>query len=115
MKKKKETNDYLRSLTPSKAKTIKGLFGGEKFVEKLTEELEQDRQILAAQMVLQHEAELIQWKQRLKIKEQYLNKLITENSNVALDRPKKRAKQIDQSNEQSIKPDKNLAKPKANE
>lgn len=48
---KKATDDYIRSVTPSPTKTVKGLFG-EKEVTKTDEELEHDKMILAAQDVL---------------------------------------------------------------
>lgn len=84
---KKETNDFVKSITPLKTKTVRGLFG-EKQVEKTEAELEQDRQILAAQAILRREEELAKFEQRLKSKEEYLNKLINENSMVHLDRSK---------------------------
>ena len=93
---KKETNDFVKSITPTKTKTVKGIFGS-KIVEKSEDELEQDRQILAAQAILRREEELAKFEERLKSKEEYLNKLINQNSMVHLDRSARAAEKKDQS------------------
>ncbi len=69
---KKETNDYVKSITPSPTKKVKGFGGKEKEVPKTEDELENDRKILAAQAVLQREEAVaqIEEKQKAKDKEQ---------------------------------------------
>lgn len=49
---KKQTEEYVRSLEPAPTKTVKKFGGGEKEVPKTAEELQRDRDILAAQAVL---------------------------------------------------------------
>ncbi len=56
---KKENDDFVQSITPSTTKKVKGIFG-EKEVAKTEDELQQDKQILAAQAVLQREQDVAQ-------------------------------------------------------
>lgn len=56
---KKENDDFVQSITPSTTKKVKGIFG-EKEVAKTEDELQQDKQILAAQAVLQREQAVAQ-------------------------------------------------------
>ncbi len=49
---KKANDDFVRSLTPTQTKTIKNFIGGEKEVPKTEDELQHDREVLAAQEIL---------------------------------------------------------------
>ncbi len=48
----KQNDEFVASLTPAPTKTVKSIFGGEKEVEKSADELQRDREILAAQSAL---------------------------------------------------------------
>lgn len=48
----KQNDEFVASLTPAPTKTVKSIFGGEKEVEKSADELQRDKEILAAQSAL---------------------------------------------------------------
>lgn len=61
----KETEDFVRSLEPEPTKTVKNFLGKSKEVPKTDEELQRDREVLAAQAILKDKEEVAAEKKRI--------------------------------------------------
>ena len=77
IKLRERNNDFVRALTPTPTKKVKGIFG-EKEAEKKPEELQRDREVLAAQSILRREQELAAREEESKARKVALNNLEAE-------------------------------------
>lgn len=66
----KETDDFVKALEPSPTKTEKPIFGKTKEVPKTPEELERDKDVLAAQAILRREGAVIEREKRVQRREE---------------------------------------------
>lgn len=81
---KKETEDYVRSITPSATKKVKGFLGAEKEIKKTAEEIARDRDVALAQSVLKERDQIIsEAKKKEKQVEEEKNKLQSKEKELA--------------------------------